>query len=93
MAETPKTWLIVGASRGIGLEFVRQIVALGHSVIATVRSQNAALDAIHQKNPDKVQILTCDVSNNESIEVKPLTMTNLKDTLLILSYRTLLSNS
>jgi hypothetical protein len=68
----PKTWLIVGASRVIGLEFVCQIVALGHRVIATVRSANTDIDALVQSAPGQVQILTCDVSREESINVRLL---------------------
>uniref|UniRef100_A0A093VI98 Putative oxidoreductase n=1 Tax=Talaromyces marneffei PM1 TaxID=1077442 RepID=A0A093VI98_TALMA len=63
----PKTWLIVGASRGIGLEFVRQIVTLGHRVIATVRNPNSDIDALAQSAPGQVRVLTCDVSREESI--------------------------
>lgn len=37
-----KTWLILGASRGIGLEFVRQLLARGDRIIATVRETFAA---------------------------------------------------
>lgn len=69
MSETPKTWLVVGASRGIGLEFVRQIVALGHRVIATVRSSNLDIDALVQSAPGQVRVLICDVSRDESINV------------------------
>lgn len=65
----PKAWLIVGASRGIGLEFVRQIVANGHRVIATVRNPNADIDKLAQSAPGQVQVLTCDVSREESINV------------------------
>ncbi|CRG91170.1 short chain dehydrogenase/reductase family oxidoreductase [Talaromyces islandicus] len=64
---TSITWLIIGASRGIGLEFVRQHVSLGHRVIATARSSSSALDAIRQNAPDLVKVLTCDVSSSESI--------------------------
>jgi len=39
------TVLILGASRGIGLEFVRQYRAEGHRVIATARSE-AGIDAL-----------------------------------------------
>ncbi|PGH09489.1 hypothetical protein GX51_00594 [Blastomyces parvus] len=67
MSEAVQTWLIVGASRGIGLEFVRQILANGHRVLATIRSPSAALDALVQKAPDRAKILTCDVSSNDSI--------------------------
>lgn len=69
MSETTKTWLIVGASRGIGLEFVRQIVANGHRVIATVRNANSDIDKLAQSAPSQVKVLTCDVSREESINV------------------------
>ena len=31
------TWVITGANRGLGLEFVKQLVATGHTVLAGVR--------------------------------------------------------
>lgn len=64
-----KTWLVVGASRGIGLEFIKQILARGDRAIATVRSSRTALEAIVQGASDRATILTCDVSNKESIDV------------------------
>lgn len=64
-----KTWLIVGASRGIGLEFVQQILARGDQVIATQRSSGSALEAIAKDAPSRSWILTCDVSRKESIDV------------------------
>jgi NAD(P)-dependent dehydrogenase (short-subunit alcohol dehydrogenase family) len=66
---TPNTWLIIGASRGIGLEFVRHNVFLGHRVIATARGSSSALDTIHQNTPDRVKVLTCDVSSSDGINV------------------------
>jgi NAD(P)-dependent dehydrogenase (short-subunit alcohol dehydrogenase family) len=66
---TPITWLIIGASRGIGLEFVRQNVSLGHRVIATARSSSSALEAIRQNAPDRVKDLTCYVSSSGCINV------------------------
>ncbi|KAH7384937.1 short-chain dehydrogenase [Cadophora sp. MPI-SDFR-AT-0126] len=39
----PQTWLIVGATRGIGLEFTSQLLSLGHTVIATARSPTHSL--------------------------------------------------
>lgn len=35
--DSPNTWLIVGASRGIGCEFVRQLLDCGDHVVATIR--------------------------------------------------------
>ncbi|KAE8141730.1 hypothetical protein BDV38DRAFT_279077 [Aspergillus pseudotamarii] len=48
-----KAWLVVGASRGIGLEFVRLILASGHRVVATARGSGSALDAIARDAPDR----------------------------------------
>ncbi|PVH82780.1 NAD(P)-binding protein [Cadophora sp. DSE1049] len=39
----PQTWLIVGATRGIGLEFTTQLLSLGHTVIATARPPTHSL--------------------------------------------------
>ena len=41
-AKERTTWVIIGASRGIGLEFVRQLLAREERIIATVRETNAA---------------------------------------------------
>lgn len=38
------TWLVTGANRGIGLEYVRQLAGSGETVIATARNPADALD-------------------------------------------------
>lgn len=67
------TWVIVGASRGIGLEFVRQLLQNGQHVIAAVRNLSKAdqLHALkfHSKYPERCVIEDCDITSDESIQV------------------------
>lgn len=66
------TWIVVGASRGIGLEFVRQLVDQGEYVYATVRDITKASElwslagAAPRAN---CQLLEVDVSSEASIVV------------------------
>lgn len=62
----PQTWLVVGASRGIGREFCRQLHVLGHQVIGTVRDPTAE---IGEGNAGVVK-LVCDISSEDSINVR-----------------------
>lgn len=76
----PQTWLIVGASRGIGLEFVTQLLEQGNIVIATARAPATAppVDRLGNgsklysltgtRNGRNLTILECDVSDEESIK-------------------------
>ena len=68
------TWVVVGATRGIGLEFVRQLLGRGDRVLATTREASKAsllwklagaapLGACH--------LLECDVTVETSIIVCP----------------------
>jgi NAD(P)-dependent dehydrogenase (short-subunit alcohol dehydrogenase family) len=62
-----KTWLIVGASRGIGYEFVEQLLARGDRVIATVRGNTSAFWPEHK---DRCTVFNCDVAKEDSIIVR-----------------------
>ncbi|QLI70664.1 uncharacterized protein G6M90_00g068080 [Metarhizium brunneum] len=66
-----KPWVIIGASRGIGLEFVKQLLESGQPVIAAVRNVSAApklFDLIaSQGAQDRCIVEQCDVSSDESI--------------------------
>lgn len=58
-----KTALIIGASRGIGREYVRQLVAADWKVIATARSKGD----LDQLKTDGAQAVRLDVASTESI--------------------------
>ncbi|GFH52125.1 hypothetical protein CTEN210_08601 [Chaetoceros tenuissimus] len=61
--------LIVGASRGIGLEFVKQILEKGSTVIATYRSeQPSALQTLSEKYPETLHLLELDLGDEVSIQ-------------------------
>ncbi|KAK5112019.1 hypothetical protein LTR62_004553 [Meristemomyces frigidus] len=68
----PKTWLIVGASRGIGYEFVKQALDRGDRVYATVRKPEAKHTASYWSQstavePNQCVTLACDVLSEKSI--------------------------
>lgn len=50
------TWLVTGASRGIGLELVRQVHARGDEVIATCRARTPELDAVGCRVVDRIDV-------------------------------------
>lgn len=58
-----KTALVIGASRGLGREFVRQLCAGGWKVFATARSA----DALAALNTEGAQALNVDVTRPESL--------------------------
>jgi NAD(P)-dependent dehydrogenase (short-subunit alcohol dehydrogenase family) len=68
MAE--RTALIVGASRGLGLGLVKELVARDWTVIATLRSPGTAagLTALAETSNGKVRIETLDLENSGQID-------------------------
>ena len=64
------TVLVTGASRGLGLEFVRQYLAEGYAVIAACRNPETA-SALHQLERDSKGMLTSvelDVADGASVK-------------------------
>ncbi|KAF7724703.1 hypothetical protein EC973_000811 [Apophysomyces ossiformis] len=62
-------YLITGASRGLGLEFVKQLSARGDTVIAAARNPDRA-DALQAlaKDNSNVHVIALDTVNKESIQ-------------------------
>ena len=67
MSNEPKTALVTGAYRGIGLEVVRQLAARGTRVYLTTRRREAGEEAVASIGGD-VHFLPLDVSDAASIE-------------------------
>ena len=63
-----RTALVTGANRGIGLEFVRQLLARGDHVVATCRhpGKASALNALAGDNPARLHVLPLDVADAKS---------------------------
>ncbi len=63
-----KHCLVTGANRGIGLEFVRQLLARGDRVIAACRhpGKATALNTLTGEYPGRLHVLPLDVANEKS---------------------------
>ncbi len=63
------TVLITGASRGLGLEFTRQYLADGNTVIAACRSPDAAhgLAQLARQSEGTLSVVQVDVADTESV--------------------------
>lgn len=65
----PKTILITGANRGLGLEFTKQYLDSGYNVFATSRNLNTADDLQNLTNKySNLTIYQLDVTNLDSIK-------------------------
>jgi NAD(P)-dependent dehydrogenase (short-subunit alcohol dehydrogenase family) len=64
----PKHCLVTGANRGIGLEFVRQLLARGDRVVATCRHPGKAtsLNTLAGEYPGRLRVLPLDVASDKS---------------------------
>jgi NAD(P)-dependent dehydrogenase (short-subunit alcohol dehydrogenase family) len=62
----PRTWLITGASRGMGLEFARVALQNGHRVAASARNPQAVIDALGEQ--ENLYPVALDVTDIDSIE-------------------------
>ena len=88
-AAVPRHCLVTGANRGLGLEFVRQLLARGDRVVATCRhpGRATALNALAGEHPGRLQVLPLDVavarSREELVRELPLVLDGARIDLLI----------
>jgi len=65
--------IVTGASRGLGLEFVKQLASKSncHKVVASCRDPDSAKDLLQlqENNPDKIHVKKLDVNEIESFPV------------------------
>ena len=62
----PKTWLITGATSGLGLEMAQQLLVEGHTVVATARRPEA-LAQLGQRHPAHLDVVHLDLLEPDSI--------------------------
>ncbi|RVU48059.1 SDR family oxidoreductase [Lujinxingia sediminis] len=64
------TYLVTGANRGIGLEFTRELLERGESVVATARNPERAeeLQVLQGEHADRLAIFSLDIADVASIE-------------------------
>ncbi|CEP13991.1 hypothetical protein [Parasitella parasitica] len=63
-----KIYIVTGASRGIGLEFVKQIAAAGNTVFACARNPDGSKDLLELIDNKKVFAIKLDALSDESIK-------------------------
>ena len=70
MARAGQTWVVTGASRGLGLEHVKQFLQQGFHVIAAARSpsKSEALSKLQKQHPDHIFLVSLDTTNDASVQ-------------------------
>ncbi|WP_460951949.1 SDR family NAD(P)-dependent oxidoreductase [Spirosoma daeguense] len=61
-----KVWFVTGASKGLGLTLVKQLLRAGHSVAATSRNKDGLVQAVIHNSPEFLPI-TVDLANDSNV--------------------------
>jgi NAD(P)-dependent dehydrogenase (short-subunit alcohol dehydrogenase family) len=64
--ENKKVWFVTGASKGIGLALIKQLLQAGHKVAATSRNSKNLIDAVNFKG-DAFLPLKVELANDDSV--------------------------
>jgi NAD(P)-dependent dehydrogenase (short-subunit alcohol dehydrogenase family) len=64
---TPATWFVTGASRGLGLDLVRQLLERGDNVAATSRSADALIAALDGVDTSRLAPLALDLRDEAAV--------------------------
>ncbi|KLI64892.1 SDR family NAD(P)-dependent oxidoreductase [Aurantiacibacter marinus] len=62
-----KTAIIIGASRGLGLGYAKELAGRGYKVIATERSESGDLHQAAETTGSQIEIVKCDVTGADSV--------------------------
>jgi NAD(P)-dependent dehydrogenase (short-subunit alcohol dehydrogenase family) len=63
----PRTWFVTGASRGLGADIVRAVLAAGDRVVATARNRQALVDTLGP-DADNLLSLALDVTRPDQVQ-------------------------
>jgi NAD(P)-dependent dehydrogenase (short-subunit alcohol dehydrogenase family) len=63
----PATWFVTGASRGLGLELVRNLLERGDNVAATTRSTERLLNALSDADTSRLLALQVDLTDENDV--------------------------
>ncbi|MGH7022653.1 MAG: SDR family NAD(P)-dependent oxidoreductase [Caulobacteraceae bacterium] len=67
LADSGRSILIVGASRGLGHAMAAEFASRGWRVVGTVRGTGTALHGLAAEQPDRVEIETLDMTDHDQI--------------------------